>query len=70
MIFGPTLEAICLNLSPEDADDLRQERAGILEFEGGLTRAEAGRRARIDAPAALARPLQELNAPSVNCHED
>jgi hypothetical protein len=35
------LLAMCVTLPPEDAQDLRQERAAILEFEGGHTRVVA-----------------------------
>jgi len=39
------LSAQCVSASPEDALDLRQERAAILEHDGGLTRNEAERKA-------------------------
>lgn len=45
LIEDPTLEAICSTLSPEDAHALREERAAIMEHEGGLHRAEAESRA-------------------------
>jgi len=35
------LEALCAALPPDDALDLREERAAILEFEGGYTRSGA-----------------------------
>ncbi len=43
-LFDPTLEALCAGLPPQDARALRQERAAILEYEAGFTRAEAERR--------------------------
>ncbi len=43
--LDPTLEALCAGLPPEDALDLREERAGILEYEAGLSRTEAELRA-------------------------
>jgi hypothetical protein len=43
--FDPTLEALCAGLPPEDALELREERAGILEHEAGFSRAEAEHRA-------------------------
>jgi len=42
-----TLEALCAGLALEDAQALREERAGILEFDGGIPREEAVRRAGI-----------------------
>ena len=48
-----TLEALCAGLLPEDAGALREERAGILEFEAGLSREEAELRAGLPpSPAA------------------
>ncbi|MGA2083134.1 MAG: hypothetical protein ABSH53_21345 [Holophaga sp.] len=44
--FDPTLETLCAGLPPEEAQALREERAGILEFEAGMTRAEAERKTR------------------------
>lgn len=41
----PALEALCAGLPLEDARDLREERAAILEFEAAFTRAEAEARA-------------------------
>lgn len=41
----PALEALCAGLLEEDARALREERAGILEYESGIPRAEAERRA-------------------------
>lgn len=49
-LFDPTLEALCAGLPPDDARALRQERAGILEYEAGFTRAEAERRAGSGPP--------------------
>lgn len=43
--LDPTLEALCSGLPPEDAQALREERAAILEYEAGLSREEAERRA-------------------------
>lgn len=40
-VFDPMLEALCSGLPPEDAQMLREERAGILEYEAGFTREEA-----------------------------
>jgi len=42
-----TLEALCATLKPEDARVLREERAGIMEFDGGMSSDEAERRAGI-----------------------
>ena len=47
--FDPTLEALCVGLPPEDAQALREERAGILEFEAGMTPANAARMAGLHA---------------------
>ena len=41
--FDLILGALCAGLPPEDALGLREERAGILEFEAGFTRSEAER---------------------------
>lgn len=45
LVGDPTLEALCDGLPPEDALDLREERAAILEFEAGFSRTEAEVRA-------------------------
>lgn len=42
-VSDPALEALCAGLSPEDAQVLREERAAILEFEAGMSRADAER---------------------------
>jgi len=39
------LERLCAALPPDDADDLRQERAAILEYCMGLSPEEADKRA-------------------------
>ncbi|WP_005036558.1 hypothetical protein [Holophaga foetida] len=54
LIEDPTLEALCSGLPPEDAQELREERAAILEHEAGLPRAEAERRAGIAPRRAAA----------------
>jgi hypothetical protein len=41
----PILETLCADLQPEDAEMLREERAAILEFEAGLERHQADRKA-------------------------
>lgn len=41
----PALESLCAGLPEEEAQALREERAGILEHESGIPRAEAERRA-------------------------
>lgn len=41
-LWDRTLEARCAAADPEEARYLREERAGILEFEGGMSRGEAG----------------------------
>ena len=64
--FDPTLESLCLNLSLEDADDLRQERAGILEHEAGLTRAEAEQRAGLDPSSRSHTPLPGIETKGVH----
>jgi hypothetical protein len=38
------LERLCPALPPDEADDLRQEHAAILEYCGGLSPEEADRR--------------------------
>lgn len=43
----PTLEGLCEMADSPEAQYLRQERAGILEFQGGFTRQEAERRALV-----------------------
>lgn len=50
----PTLEALCAGLPPEDAQDLQEERAAILEYEAGLSRDEAECRAGIAHRRAVA----------------
>lgn len=52
--FDPILETLCLGLPPSDAHALREERAGILEFDAGSTRAEAERRAGLPTVAKAA----------------
>lgn len=44
-VFDPTLKPLLSGLPPEEAQALRAERAGIIEYEAGFTRAEAERRA-------------------------
>jgi len=46
----PTLESICASSSAEEAIHLREERAGILEYDGGLASFEAELRAGIEHP--------------------
>ena len=41
------LESLCAGLPPGDVYVLREERAGILEFEGGMTRVEADQKAGV-----------------------
>ena len=41
--WDPTLEALCEQADSSEAQYLRQERAGILEYQGGFTRKEAER---------------------------
>lgn len=53
----PALEALCAGLTPEDARELREERAAILEFEAGFSRAEAEARASVEL-----HPSQEKGA--------
>jgi len=43
----PTLEALCAGLPDDDARALREERAGILEYQAAFIRGEAERRAGI-----------------------
>ena len=64
--FDPILESLCSCLSPEDADELRQERAGIFEFEGGLTRAEAEQRAGLDPSSRSHTPLPGIETKGVH----
>lgn len=42
------LLALCSILPPDDARDLREERAAILEHQAGLSRAEAERRSGME----------------------
>jgi len=49
-----TLEALCSSLPQEEAQELREERAAIMEHEAGLSRAEAERRAGIAPRRAAA----------------
>jgi len=44
------LEMLCSALPQDDADDLRQERAAILEYCMGLSPEEADRRAGLGVP--------------------
>ena len=44
-LFDETLESLSAGLPSDDGRDLREERAAILEFEAGMTREEAERRA-------------------------
>jgi len=46
-LVDSTLEGLCAEASPEDALALREERAGILEFQAQFTREKAEGRARI-----------------------
>ena len=45
--WDPTLKALCEGLPPLDALALRDERAGILEHQAGLSRMEAEAQAGI-----------------------
>ena len=42
--MDPTLGFLCVGLPPDQARNLREERAAILEHEGGFHREEAERR--------------------------
>ncbi len=44
-IQDPIMEALCLGLPAEEARDMREERAGILEYLGGMSRPIAEGRA-------------------------
>lgn len=46
----PFLARLCLDLPHDEAQALREERAGILEHEAGFTREEAEARAGIASP--------------------
>ena len=62
----PAMEALCTALPPADAWELREERAAILEFEAGFTRAEAERRAglgQISFPGPPDGPGRGMGAP-------
>ena len=59
MIFDPTLESFCATLSPEDADELRQERAAVFEIEGGMDRVTAEQRAGLRPPSRPPAPRPE-----------
>lgn len=39
--YDPMLEALCADLDPEDGQALRDERAGIMEYQAGFTREDA-----------------------------
>ena len=39
--YDPVLEALCDDLDPEDAQALRDERAGILEYQAGFNREDS-----------------------------
>ena len=39
--YDPVLEALCADLDPEDAQALRDERAGILEYQAGFSREDS-----------------------------
>lgn len=45
LVADEALEALCALADPEEAAYLREERAAILEFDGGLSRLEAELRA-------------------------
>jgi len=47
----PTLEALCAGLPEEEAQALREERAGILEYLAGFPRSEAEAVAKVGARA-------------------
>lgn len=49
-LFDPALEPPCSGLPQEEIQTLREERAGILEFQAGLPRPEAERRAWAELP--------------------
>lgn len=62
-----TLDALSSGLPPEDAQALREERAGILEHQAAHTRREAERRAGLSCmtdPHGLARPPPPRHIPS------
>ena len=44
-VSDEALETLCAGADPEEAEYLRQERASIMEIEGGLCRVEAELRA-------------------------
>lgn len=46
-LFDPTLEPLCTGLPLEASQELREERAAILEYEAGFSREEAERLAGI-----------------------
>lgn len=48
LVSDETQEALCTLADPEEAEYLQEERAGVLEFEGGLIRLEAELRAGVD----------------------
>ena len=48
LVADETLEALCALADPEKAAFLREERAAILEVEGGLCRLEADLRAGVN----------------------
>lgn len=60
----PALEALCSSQPPEEAQALREERAAIMEYGAGMTRAEAERRAGL-----LVEPIWNLThnwTPKIN----
>ena len=48
--FDPILEVLCSNLTAEDAQELREERAAIFEIEAGMNRVMAEQRAGLRPP--------------------
>ena len=54
LVSDEALEALCSGADPEDAGYLREERAAILEMEGGLCRLEAELRAGMNRNRAEA----------------
>lgn len=48
--MDPALDELCIALHMDEALVLREERAGILEYQGGFSRTEAEQRAGLTTP--------------------
>jgi len=60
--FDPNLELLCSTLTAEDAHELRQERAGIFEFEASMDRVTAEEMAGLGPPSPSRTPLPRIES--------